>query len=193
MERLTFIGRNMQMKTNPILLDRAIQSIQQQLLRRLKWLNEAFGRAYKITERPNDEKVTYPAVYVGESEYMSVLPNDTIGNFCWFDIYDPQRVVNISPKHNQLEVNGALIFWYDLTTIYDNATYLYTEEVKDEILKVLTANILPNIGKIEINEIYERFENIYKGYPTETVGKQYFLYPYAGIRIEFTLILKELC
>lgn len=193
MEKLTFIGQNMQMKTSPVLLDRALQNIQQHLLEKLLWLDVAFGRAYKITEQPDGEKITYPAVYIGDSEYKSVLPDDTIGNFCWFDIYDPQRVVNISPKHNQLEVNGAIIFWYDLTTIYADDSHLYTEEVKNEILKVLTSNILPNTGKIEIDEIYERFENIYKGYPTETVGKQYFLYPYAGLRIEFTLILKELC
>lgn len=181
-------------KTNPILLDKAINSIRKHLLSGLPWLNEAFGRAYKITEHPEgEERFTYPAVYKGDSEYMSMLPNDTIGNFCWFDIYDPQRVININPRHNQLEVNGAIVFWYDLTAIYADTTYLYTEEVKDEVLKVLTSNVLPNIGKIQVSEIYERFENIYKEYSTETVGKQYFLHPYAGLRVEFTLILKELC
>ena len=187
-----FINQNM-LKSSPVLLDRAIQSIQQYLLVRLPWLNNAFGRAHKITEQTDNDRFTYPAVYTGAGDYMSVLPNDTIGNFCWFDIYDPQRVINISPKHNQLSVNGAIIFWYDLTTIYADDSHLYTEEIKNEVLKALTSNILPNTGKIEIDEIYERFENIYKGYSTETVGKQYFLHPYAGLRIEFTLTLKELC
>lgn len=187
-----FTNQNM-LKTNPVLLDRALQSIQQHLLEKLPWLDAAFGRAYKITEQVDSDRFTYPAVYASNSEYKSVLPDDTIGNFCWFDIYDPQRVINISPRHNQLSVSGAVIFWYDSTSIYADTSYLYTEEVKNEILKALTSNILPNTGKIEIDEIYERFENIYKGYSTETVGKQYFLHPYAGIRIEFTLILKELC
>lgn len=181
------------MKTNPVLLDRALQSIQQSLLAKLPWLNAAFGKAYKITEQSDNDKFTYPAVYVGNGDYISMLPNDTIGNFCWFDIYDPQRVININPRHNQLSVNGAIIFWYDSTTIYADASDIYTEEIKNEILKALTSNILPNTGKIEVNEIYERFENIYKGYSIETVGKQYFLHPYASLRIEFTLTLKELC
>ena len=192
MEKLAFIGQNMQ-KISPVLLDRAIQSIQQHLLAGLPWLNSAFGRAYKITELLDNNKFTYPAVYTSDGEYASVLPNDNIGNFSWFDIYDPQRVVNISPRHNQLSVNGALVFWYDLTTIYSDNSCLYTEEVKNEIIKVLTSNILPNTGKIEIDEIYEHFENIYRGYSIETVDRQYFMYPYTGLRIEFTLILKELC
>lgn len=192
MEKLMSINQNM-LKTSPVLLDRAIQSIQQYLLEELPWLDAAFGRAYKITQQTDGDDFTYPAVYIGNNEYASVLPNDNVGNFCWLDIYDPQRVVNISPRHNQLSVNGAIIFWYDSSSIYADDSCLYTEEIKNEILKALTSNILPNTGKIELDEIYERFENIYEGYSTETVGKQYFMHPYAGLRIEFTLTLKELC
>lgn len=186
------INQNM-LKTSPVLLDRAIQSIQRHLLEKLPWLDAAFGRAYKITQQTDGDEFTYPAVYIGNNEYASVLPNDNVGNFCWLDIYDPQRVINISPRHNQLSVNGAIIFWYDSSSIYADDSCLYTEEIKNEILKTLTSNILPNTGKIELDEIYERFENIYEGYSTETVGKQYFMHPYAGLRIEFTLTLKELC
>ena len=192
MEKLMSINQNM-LKTSPVLLDRSIQSIQQYLLEELPWLDAAFGRAYKITQQTDGDDFTYPAVYIGNNEYASVLPNDNVGNFCWLDIYDPQRVVNISPRHNQLSVNGAIIFWYDSSSIYADDSCLYTEEIKNEILKALTSNILPNTGKIELDEIYERFENIYEGYSTETVGKQYFMHPYAGLRIEFTLTLKELC
>ena len=83
-----------------------------------------------------------------------------------------------------------------------------TEEVKDEIIRVLTTpGLITTTGKLIVNNIYERFENIYKGYSIEKVynefiysgesiqdiDKQFFLYPYGGIRIEFNLTTRELC
>ena len=71
----------------------------------------------------------------------------------------------------------------------------------------LVPPIWTDAGKLVINDIYERFENIYKGYSIEKIynnytykgegiqdiDKQFFMYPYAGIRIEFTLTTRELC
>ena len=62
-------------------------------------------------------------------------------------------------------------------------------------------------GRLTVEQIYERFENIYKGYSLEriynelayqgqdiqSIDKQYFMHPYAGLRIEFTLTTRELC
>ena len=78
-------------KDNPVLLDKILQDMQKSLMEKLKWLNYAFGRAYKLVEhRPDGNKFIYPAMYNGNSEYVSLLPNDNFGNFSWFDIYDPQ-------------------------------------------------------------------------------------------------------
>ena len=100
------------------------------------------------------------------------------------------------------------MFWYNLDTIFSSAETLNTEEVKDEIVRLLTTpGIIKTTGKLEINSIYERFENIYKGYSIEkiynnytyqgediqNIDKQFFMYPFAGIRIEFTLTTRELC
>lgn len=196
-------------KTNPILLDKALQDMQNHLKNVLPWLNTAFGRAYRLVEhKPDGEKFIYPAVYMGNSEYASVLPDDTYGNFVWFDIYDPQIVEKITPRSPQYTFRGAAIFWYDLTTIYEDSDFMYTEEVKSEILRAFTSpGVFKSAGRIEVTEIYERFENIYKGYSIEkvydnfaykgkniqSIDKQYFLHPYAGLRIEFTLNIRELC
>lgn len=196
-------------KEDPVLLDKILQDMQKSLMNRLKWLNYAFGRAYKLVEhRPDGNKFIYPAMYNGNSEYVSLLPNDNFGNFSWFDIYDPQRITQVVQSLPQYTFSGAIIFWYDLSSIYEDETVLHTEEVKDEIIRVLTTpGLITTIGKLVINDIYERFENIYKGYSIEKIynnytykgegiqdiDKQFFMYPYAGIRIEFTLTTRELC
>jgi hypothetical protein len=196
-------------KEDPVLLDKILQDMQKSLMNRLKWLNCAFGRAYKLVEhRPDGNKFIYPAMYNGNGEYVSLLPNDNFGNFSWFDIYDPQKITEVVQSLPQYTFSGAIIFWYDLSSIYEDETVMHTEEVKDEIMRVLTTpGLITTAGKLVINDIYERFENIYKGYSIEKIynnytykgegiqdiDKQFFMYPYAGIRIEFTLTTRELC
>lgn len=200
---------NIRFKDNPVLLDKILQDMQSGLMSKLKWLNYAFGRAYRLVEhRPDGNKFVYPAAYNGDGEYISLLPNDNFGNFCWFDIYDPQRITQVVQSLPQYTFSGAIVFWYNLDTIFSSAETLNTEEVKDEIIRLLTTpGIIKTTGKLEINSIYERFENIYKGYSIEkiynnytyqgediqNIDKQFFMYPFAGIRIEFTLTTRELC
>lgn len=196
-------------KDNPVLLDKVLQDIQESLKERLKWLDLAFGRSYKLVEHRSDgNKFVYPAAYVGNGEYVSLMPNDNFGNFSWFDIYDPQKIDQTVRSTPQYTFSGAIVFWYNLSRIYEDSTVLYTEDVKNEIVQALTAPGLISVnGRLTISDIYERFENIYKDYSIEKIyntndykgdgvqdiDKQFFMYPYAGIRIEFTLITKELC
>lgn len=162
---------------------------------KLPWLDYAFGRAYRLVD--NDKKIAYPAIYNGNAEYVSVFPNDRFGNFSWFDIYDPQEITPIIPTSPQYTLKGAIIFWYNLSSIYPDAEVLHTEEVKSEVLKLLTTpGIIKQSGRIEVTRVYERFENIYQGFSVEKdqdVDKQFFMYPYAGLRIEFSITTRELC
>lgn len=196
-------------KEEPVLLDKVLQDLQKSLMEKLPWLNHAFGRAYRLVEhRPDGNKSVYPAVYNGNAEYVSMLPNDNLGNFSWFDIYDPQEITQITQSAPQYTFKGALVFWYNLKSIYADSTVLHTEEIKDEVLRLLTTpGIITYTGRIEISRVYERFENLYQGFSIEKIynqytyqgegiqdiDKQFFMYPYAGLRIEFTITTRELC
>lgn len=200
---------NIHFKDKPVLLDRIIQDLQKALTSKLSWLNYAFGRAYKLIEhRPDGEKFIYPGAYNGNGEYISLLPNDNFGNFAWFDIYDPQKITQVVQSMPQYTFSGAIIFWYNIDSIWDNKEALHTEEVKDEIIRVLTTpGLIKTTGTIAINDISERFENIYRGYTIERLynnhaykgegmqdlDKQFFMHPFAGLRIEFTITTRELC
>lgn len=197
------------MKKNPVLLDKIIQDIQTKLKEKLTWLDYAFGRAYKLVQhQDNGGKFIYPAAYVGNSDYVSLLPDDNYGNFCWFDIYDSQKVINVVQSTPQFTISGAIIFWFNLDSIFSDNDAMYTEEIKDEIIRVLsTPGIVKQTGKLAINEIYERFENIYRGYSIEKIynsyqysgqdiqslDKMFFMHPYSGLRFEFTITTRELC
>lgn len=196
-------------KENPVLLDKVIQDIQEALSQKVPWLDTAFGRAYKLVEHEDDgSKFIYPAAYIGNSEYASLLPNDNYGNFCWFDIYDPQGITATIQSLPQITFSGAIVFWFDLNSIFDNSDAMYVEEVKNDLLKVLTGpGLIKSQGRLTVKEICERFENIYKGYSLEkiynnysykgegiqAIDKQFFVHPYAGLRFEFEMQTRELC
>ena len=166
---------NIPIKQNPVLLDKVIQDIQQALKEKLKWLDYAFGRAYKLVEhQDNGGKFIYPAAYTGNSEYISLLPNDNYGNFSWFDIYDAQEIIQVVQSTPQFTFSGAIIFWFNLNTIFADSDAMYTEEVKDEIVRVLTTpGLITQTGRLTINKIYERFENLYSGYSLENIYNSY--------------------
>ena len=196
-------------KNEPVLLDKVVQDLQESLENGLPWLNIAFGRGYKLVEhQSNGGKFIYPAAYIGDSDYISLLPSDKYGNFCWFDIYDPQEIVTLTQALPQFTFSGAIIFWFNLNTIFADSDAIYLEEIKDEIIKLLTSpGIIKTTGRLKINKLYERFENIYKGYSLEkiynsniykgddiqSIDKQFFMHPYCGLRVEFELTTRELC
>lgn len=184
-------------KDKPVLLDKFIQDMQEALMSKLSWLDCAFGKAdTQVEYSDTGRKIVYPATYTGQGEYMSLLPNDNIGNFSWFDFYDPQEVSFSIPSRPQVVLDGALIFWYDLSSIYEDDDFLHSEEIKDEVLRLLTTpGLLKSRNRINITKIYEKPENIYKGYAIEKIcaDKQFFNYPYAGLRVEFTLTIQEVC
>ena len=200
---------NIKFKKEPVLLDKMLQELQQKLMESLPWLNVAFGRAYKLARHDEGgNKFLYPAAYNGKSEYISLLPNDSFGNFSWFDIYDPQEITPISQALPQYTFNGALVFWYNLDSIYEDNDFVYTEEIKNEVLRLLTTpGIVSGASRLNITKVYERFENIYKGYSLEKIynnwaykgeggaayDKQFFMHPYAGLRIEFNITTRNLC
>lgn len=196
-------------KSKPVLLDKIIQDIQASLKTKLKWLDRAFGRAYKLVQHQEDGgKFIYPAAYIGNSEYVSLLPDDNYGNFCWFDIYDPQEIINVVQSTPQFTFSGAIVFWFNLNTIFTDSDAMYSEEVKDEIIRILTTpGLIQQTGRIEINKVYENFENIYSGYSLEKIynnyqysgqdiqalDKMFFMHPYYGFRFEFNITTRELC
>ena len=95
-----------------------------------------------------------------------------------------------------------------MSSIYEDKSVIYSEEIKEEIIRLLTTpGFIKTNSKLTVDRVYERPENVYKGYALEKIysnymykgegiqdiDKQFFLYPYSGLRIEFTLTTRELC
>lgn len=178
---------------NPKLLDRTIGDMQDGFVENLPWLNKAFGKAQRLVKIINEKKYFSPNVYV-EGKYIGVSPDSKIGNFCFFYVDDPQQIdVENYGTSGTIEANVSIIFWFDLRTIFNDANNRNTEEVKEQILKLLNGGMQINSGRFTVNTIYENAENIYKGFTLDEVDNQFLMHPYAGFKFQGKMKVFENC
>lgn len=183
-----------------VMLDRVIGEIQQGLVDNISWLDAAFGRAQRLTKMQSGKRVIVPNVYCGgwnghgENDYIEVSPDSKIGNFAWFEVEDPQTI-DAGPWAREVRAPFSLIVWFDLRRVYDSATNRNTERLKAEILHVLNGRAGWHLreGRVSISSIYERAENIYRGYSLSEIDNQFLMHPFAGFRFEGLLEFEELC
>lgn len=185
---------------NPVMLDRVIGEIQTGLVENLPWLDVAFGRSQRLTKEMNGKKIITPNVFCGgweghgENDYIGVSPDSKIGNFSFFEIEEPQTI-DYGPWARTIKAPFSLIVWFDLTRVYDEPSNRNTEYIKARILHVLNGRAgwrLSN-GRITINRIWERAENIYRGYTLSEIDNQFLMHPFAGFRFDGILEFDELC
>ena len=185
---------------NPVMLDEIIGEIQTGLIENITWLDAAFGRAQRLSKNINGKRVITPNVYCGgwnghgPNDYIEVSPDSKIGNFSFFEVDDPQTI-DAGPWAREIKAPFGLIFWFDLTRVYNADDNRNTEKLKAEILHVLNGRAgwhLQN-GRILVNKIYERAENIYRGYTLTEIDNQFLMHPYAGFRFDGLLEFAELC
>lgn len=186
---------------NPVLLDKIIGEIQQGLVDNLSWLDAAFGRCQRLTKITSaNKRIVTPNVYCGgwnghgENDYIEVTPDSKIGNFSFAEVDDPETI-ELGPWANRFNAPFSLIFWFDLKRVYQSETNRNTELLKAEILHVLNGGTSWHLteGRLTINRIYERAENIYRGYTISEIDNQFLMHPYAGFRFDGVLEFNEIC
>lgn len=178
---------------NPVMIDRVLACIQDALINNVWWLDHAFGRAQRLVTKKDGRDYYYPAVYIGKEDYLNVLPEQVLGNRTYFTIDDPQQVEFNPRRYNAIRSPFSLVLWYDLRSIFKTSKERNTEEIKSQIMRVLSGVVLPSGSRIEITRIYEQAENIFKGFSLKEVDTQFLMYPFAGLRIEGTLTYREDC
>ena len=160
----------------PALFDRCICSLQDGLAKELPWLDHCFGRIERLVK----------------DEYMLLLPDQGLGNFCYFVMDDPEEVQWNVGERSRLQSTFSLVVWVDMRTIEDDDTR-NTEEVKAQILRALNGGIWVRSGSIKVEKIYSRAENVFAGFTLDEVDNQFLMSPFAGWRFEGTMIVNDEC
>ena len=176
--------------------------MQQVLVANLGWLDAAFGRCQRLAKKINGKQVITPNVYCGRwrghgpNDYIEVSPDSKIGNFCFFEVNDPETVDWNFRQLMDIETPISIIFWFDTRRVFNEAANRDISHLKNEILALLNGTsglTLHTGGKLVINRIYERAENIYRGYSLSEIDNQFLMHPFAGLRFDGTIKMTQPC
>lgn len=176
---------------NPELFDIAIGEIQDVLGGKIPWLSNIYGKVQKLVRLKENKEVYYPGVYVKKKDYISVLPDVKNGNIAFFVLADPQGVDFTQNLLGNVSAPFSIVFWFNQKTIDGNDSR-NTEMVKAQILKALTTSHIKS-GRFEVTKIYERAENIFQGFTLKEIETQYLMQPYAGLRFEGVITVRQSC
>lgn len=176
----------------PRFLDIALSEINTKLKTKFSWLNEAFGRAERYTEKQDDKIIEYPAIYSSGNQYIKLFPDLKIGNFS-FVISDDFEI-----KETKFQgINGnsdiEFIFWFDFRAVYPNN--FETRNVMNVIWDVMKFFNETSFSKsnLTINGYYTQVDEIYKGFSHNEIKDQFSMRPYGCFKIRAKIYLKETC
>jgi hypothetical protein len=175
---------NIPLVPNATGLDMVIQHIQMALGDNLHWLEKSFGRAWFFQEFSTDNKpAKYPKCWDGK-EYINVLPNDNFKAMSFLATRSQEKFEKFAnaTNGNAKTRDLALIIWGNLKKIDPTKAYIYTEELKNDVEKILVMNVA------SINQYYdEKAETIFQDYTIDDLNTQYMMYPFFAIRFDISV------
>lgn len=169
----------------PRLLDKEIFKIQTIVSAALPWLDNCFGRALRsVRQIEGGKNYLFPAYYLKSGKYTDLSPDQkNLLNYSFWIAEDPQEVDNIA---GGIRVNSriSVIFWFNAEKV---ASGYNTEAIKEEILEALGRTTFKPV------KVYERAENVFRGFSINEKSQQFMMWPFFGFRFEGNLNFIELC
>lgn len=173
-------------KTNPVLFDYAAKQIQTALAE-FTWFDHCFGIMEKLTDVKEGKKFSSANLYIGKGKYEQIMPCAEIGNFSFLMLRDPQTIAR---DPNLISAPYSLIVWYDMRKVSLPTDERNREQIKAQILGLLTSARFP---WLTITKIYERPENIFSDFNYDYTNNQFLMSPYAGLRIDGEMKVRVPC
>lgn len=178
-------------KQNPHLFDVPITEIEHSLQENCDWLDTIFGRCERLVKEINGKKYYSANWYLGGKEYVRIAPDEGLGNFAFFVLDEPTDLETyFRGDVTRCSIGFALIIWADMRKM---TTDRDTEAIKDEIITILSKRTFLHNGRVSINRIYERAENVFREFDYDEIDNQFMMHPFAGFRFEGEFLIDTLC
>lgn len=180
--------------SNPVNIDRPIQELQQAFTA-LAWLDRSFGRCFDSFHKFNGKTTSYPEVWQGlDKDLLNVLPNDNLKSQSFFKVEEPIEVAEHVPYgYSMMRARVSVIFWFNLKEIDPSIDYRYIELLRGQAQRIITNCTFSPDSKIEILRIWDKAENVFRGYDLSQKPQELLTHPYGGFRFECELRYREDC
>lgn len=174
-------------RSNAALFDLPIESLCERLGERVVWLDSIFGKCERLTHKDaSGREIRTPNWHVKGNEYIRVTPDDRVLKNMAFFVLDDPTAINAVGKY---QIPFSLIVWGDMRRISEERNI---ELVKAQLLKALKFSS-PMTGHVQVTEIYERSENVWRGFDMSETQNQFMMQPYFSLRITGRITIDEVC
>jgi hypothetical protein len=179
-----YINPKVILQDDPQGLDLVIQSFQTAFAEGLPWLEKSFGRAYLLVDE-NGKK--YPGIHTPNNEYISMMPNDNLGSFCFFKAETPGAINDASRVGNDFKYTISAIFFLKLDKL--KMSLNVCEPLKFGIFDIIKQN--PYLK--EALTVSDDFTEVYKGYDVAKFEKAVKKAPFLTLKFTFKIQFLEPC
>lgn len=170
-------------------IDVRLQAMQKQLSANISWLEKVFGRA--VAQYQGEENLRVPKVPIGNGEYFSVMPNDSLQAFSFFFPRNPATPQESDQPWEKTVYSSQavdLIVWANLGRI-EKGNLGLSEQLKEEImaqLQKMSFAVVENIYSDDVREVYE-------GWAIDIAQRDLLVYPYYAMRFNLTVTYLNPC
>lgn len=176
-------------KVDPKLSDVAFDEINAVLKANLTWLDNT----YSNIERLRTNKLIFPKVYVGTKKnrgYLSLFPDSHLGNYCYIELMEHETIPEAGSSRN--DVDFKIVFFFNYEKIYTDHKLRTIENVKRDVLTILERYPF-QASQFRTGKIYEKAEDIFRGYSYKEINDTYMMRPYGALAIEGKIKFIEQC
>lgn len=180
--------------SSPARVDKVLIDFNTKMLAKLDWLNGAYGKA-QILSRLDERKrsIKYPAIYTGTGkEYASMLPNESYGNFSFFDMQKDYEMDWMDNQKQIIDTEFGLVIWMNLNQILEMDERRNLEMIKEEVMDCFNSIRILN-ARMTLTSITDKAEQIYKGYSIKETEQQFLMHPFAALRFNGEMRIEKLC
>lgn len=174
---LTKINPELLYISNPVGEVKRVQDLQKSFKANIDWIEKSFGIAYR--EQIQDGEYL-PEIYIGNNEYIEVLPDDKLTGMCFFDVLDE---IAVGENNNTFSANVNIVFFVNLKKAFPTLNHRADAEARQNAINV----IKQHQRGWTINNIVKGVDNVYARYdwkePEALIDKQ----PYHVFALECTV------
>lgn len=169
---------------NPRRRDRVVKEMASELGNYLSWLSHPYGRAYKLDKKVDNYRVTYPAVYNSEGNYLHVGHNSFLTGSTYFILGRDNYLEDVI-----VQFNMSIIFMVNLKKIFPTVEeYHITERLIEQAEHVLRLGY----PEFKFENTEHEFEDVFKEFDDNKLHELK-RYPLDSFRINGIFTLNLAC
>lgn len=156
----------------------------------INWLEYSFGKAFIKKEIREGSVYVIPKVWAGSNEYEAMIPNDTVKAFSFIEGFETETITDYENRtfNHDSEINFSIVVFANLNRIDNTKSYIFTEELKKDVLEALT-----RVPSIEITSIENGMDAAYSSWSYESIEPSFYSEKYTALKFNLTGYISGEC